>query len=54
MSSSVRRLLILVVVAVLLFFVISQPEGAADTVRSIVALIGEALSSIATFFRSLF
>lgn len=46
--------MILVVVAVVLFFVISQPEGAADVVRSIVALIGQALASIATFFRSLF
>ncbi|WP_433783791.1 hypothetical protein ACQPX6_26980 [Actinomycetospora sp. CA-101289] len=40
--------------AVLLYFVIAQPEGAADVVRSIVAIIGSALSSIATFFRSLF
>ena len=54
MSSGVRRLLILVVVAVVLFFVISQPEGAADVVQSIIALIGQALASIATFFRSLF
>ncbi len=54
MSTQARRLLILVVVGVLLFFVISQPEGAADVVRSIIALIGQALSSIATFFRSLF
>ena len=54
MSSGLRRFLILVVVAVLLFFVISQPEGAADVVQSILAIIGDALSSIATFFRSLF
>jgi hypothetical protein len=54
MSAGVRRLLIVVVVAVLLYFVIAQPEGAADVVRSIVAIIGNALSSIATFFRSLF
>ncbi|MEJ2888313.1 hypothetical protein [Actinomycetospora aeridis] len=54
MSKQARRFLILVVVAVLLFFVISQPEGAADVVRSIVAIIGQALSSIAQFFRSLF
>ena len=39
---------------VLLFFVISSPEGAADVVRSILAIIGDALSSIAQFFRSLF
>jgi len=54
MSKQARRLLVLVVVAVALYFVISQPEGAADVVRSIVALIGEALSSIATFFSELF
>lgn len=54
MSASLRRFLILVVVAVVLFFVISQPEGAADVVRSILNLIGEAFSAIATFFRSLF
>lgn len=51
---TLRRFLILLVVAVVLFFVISQPEGAADVVRSIIALIESALSSIATFFRSLF
>lgn len=54
MSKGLRRFLILAVVAVLLFFVISQPEGAADVVRSIVAIIGQALSSISQFFRSLF
>ncbi|WP_285648741.1 hypothetical protein [Actinomycetospora sp. NBRC 106375] len=40
--------------AVVLYFVIAQPVGAADVVRSILAIIGNALSSIATFFRSLF
>jgi hypothetical protein len=54
MSTGLRRFLILVVVAVLLFFVISNPTGAAATVQSILAIIGDALSSIATFFRSLF
>lgn len=54
MSKQARRFLILVVVAVVLFFVITQPEGAADVVRSILAIIGNALSSIAQFFRSLF
>ena len=54
MTPALRRFLLLVVIAVVLFFVISQPEGAADTVRSIVDLIGQALSAIATFFRSLF
>ena len=51
---NVRRLVIVVVVLVVLFFVISQPEGAADVVRSILSLIQQALSAIATFFRSLF
>lgn len=51
---NLRRVLILLAVAVVLFFVISQPEGAADVVRSIINLIEQALSSIATFFRSLF
>jgi uncharacterized membrane protein len=54
MSKQARRFLILVVVAVLLYFVIAQPQGAADVVRSIFAIIVNALSSIATFFRSLF
>lgn len=54
MSKGLRRFLILVVVAVLLFFVISSPEGAADVVRSILAIIGDALASIAQFFESLF
>jgi hypothetical protein len=54
MSKQAKRLLGLVVVAVVLYFVISQPEAAADVVRSIVALIGAALASIATFFRDLF
>jgi hypothetical protein len=43
-----------VVVIVALYFVIAQPEGAADVVRSILTILGNALSSIATFFRSLF
>jgi hypothetical protein len=51
---TLRRFLIILVVAVVLFFVISQPEGAADVVRSIINLIEQALASIATFFRSLF
>ncbi|MHC1562814.1 hypothetical protein ACR9E3_27940 [Actinomycetospora sp. C-140] len=54
MSKGLRRFLIIVVVAVVLYFIIAQPEGAADVVRSILAIIGNALSSIATFFRSLF
>ncbi len=54
MSKQARRALILVVIAVVLFFVISNPTGAADTVRSIVALIGEALAAVVLFFRSLF
>jgi cell shape-determining protein MreC len=54
MSASLRRFLILAVVAVVLFFVISQPEGAADVVRSIISLVEQALAAIATFFRSLF
>ena len=54
MSSGLRRFLIIVGVAVVLFFVITQPVGAANVVQSILAIIGNALSSIATFFRSLF
>jgi hypothetical protein len=54
MSASVRRLLIVVVVAVVLYFVIVQPVAAASVVHSILAIIGNALASIATFFRSLF
>jgi len=54
MSKGLRTFLIVVVVAVLLFFVITQPVGAADVVQSILTIIGNALSSIATFFRSLF
>lgn len=48
-----RRFLIVVVVVVVLFFVITQPEGAADVVRSIVSLVEQALTAIVTFFRSL-
>jgi hypothetical protein len=54
MSAGLRRFLILVGVAIVLFFVITNPTGAADVVQSILAIIGNALSSIATFFRSLF
>jgi hypothetical protein len=54
MSSGLKRFLGIVAVAVALFFVITNPTGAADVVQSIVAIIGNALSSIATFFRSLF
>jgi hypothetical protein len=54
MSSGLRRFLILVGVAIVLFFVVTNPTGAADVVQSILAIIGNILSSIATFFRSLF
>lgn len=54
MSTQVRRILIAVVVLVVLYFVISQPQGAADFVRNIIELLRQALSSIVTFFRSLF
>lgn len=54
MSAQLRRVLIVVVVLVVLYFVISQPQGAADVVHSILELLREALESIATFFRSLF
>ena len=54
MSKRVRILLAVLVAVIVLYFVISQPEGAADVVRSIINLIEQALSSIATFFRSLF
>ena len=53
MSAQVRRLLIAVVIIVVLYFVISQPAGAAGTVRNILELLREALASIVTFFRSL-
>ena len=54
MSSGLRRFLILVVVAVAALLRDHEPEGAADVVQSILTIIGDALASIATFFRSLF
>jgi hypothetical protein len=53
MNARLRLVLILVVVAIILYFVITQPDNAAATVRTIFAAIGDAINQIIRFFRGL-
>ena len=50
----VRKLVIAIVVIFLLFFVISQPQGAANLVLTILHLLEAAAESVVTFLRRLF
>ena len=49
-----RKIGIFVGVAFLLFFVISQPQGSADLVLSILTILGDAAASVVEFIRALF
>jgi hypothetical protein len=50
----VKKLVGAIVVIFVLFFVISQPQGAANLVTTILSLLESAASSVVTFLRSLF
>ena len=45
---------IVVGVAFALFFVISQPQGSADLVLTILTILGDAASAVVEFIRALF
>ncbi len=49
-----KKLGILVGVAFALFFVISQPQGSADLVLSVLNILRDAANSVVSFVRALF
>jgi hypothetical protein len=49
----IRRILGLLVIGFVLFYLVNQPQGAADSVRGILAALGGALQSLVTFFTAL-
>jgi hypothetical protein len=51
---SVKKALLFGSAALVVFFILSTPEGAADTVQSAFAGIGDAASAVGTFARGLF
>ena len=53
MGKWIRRILGLLVIGFVLFYLVNQPEGAADSVRGILAALGGALQSLVTFFTAL-
>jgi hypothetical protein len=48
-----HRLILFLVLALGLYFIITEPEEAADVVRSIAATLVNAFDAIATFFSEL-
>ncbi|HWM57237.1 MAG TPA: hypothetical protein VNO83_05335 [Pseudonocardia sp.] len=48
-----KRIVGFLVLALIIFFIITQPESAADAVRSIGATLRDAADSITTFFTEL-
>jgi large-conductance mechanosensitive channel len=50
---SLRRIVGFLVLALVIFFVITEPESAADSVRSILGTLRNAADSITTFFTEL-
>jgi large-conductance mechanosensitive channel len=50
---NLRRIVGFLVLALIIFFIITQPETAADSVRSIGATLRDAADSITTFFTEL-
>jgi hypothetical protein len=50
----VKKVLILSGAALLVFFLVTQPEGAASIVNSIILTLREAAEALITFVRSVF
>ncbi|MBA3277890.1 MAG: hypothetical protein H0U22_04075 [Geodermatophilaceae bacterium] len=50
---TIRRIIAWLVLLFVIFFIVTQPETAAGLVRSIFSGIGDAVSALASFFRSL-
>jgi hypothetical protein len=51
--STVRRLVGLIVIALLVFWVLAQPDSAAGTIQSIVAILRDAAEAVIRFFTQL-
>ncbi|HEX3780165.1 MAG TPA: hypothetical protein VHX38_10890 [Pseudonocardiaceae bacterium] len=51
---NLKKLIVLLVVAFLLFFLITQPQGSANVVDSILNWLKDGATAIVTFVRSLF
>jgi hypothetical protein len=49
----VKRILLVLLVAFCLFYLVQQPEGAANAVRTVFGAIARAFQSIMTFFTTL-
>lgn len=49
----VKRLLLVLVIGFALFYLVTQPEGAAEAVRTVVGAVAMAFQSIVTFFTTL-
>lgn len=50
---TIRRIIAWLVLLFVIFFIVTQPETAASLVRSVFSGIGDAVSALASFFRSL-
>ncbi len=48
-----KKILLLLVVGFAIFFLLSQPVGAADSVRAAAGGFGDAFTQVATFLREL-
>lgn len=48
-----KKIVFVLVVGFCLFYVIQQPEGAADAVRTVFAALVRAFQAVVTFFTSL-
>ena len=49
----VKRILVVLVIGFVLFYLVKQPEGAADVVRSAAEGVAHVITSIITFFDAL-
>jgi hypothetical protein len=49
-----KKLLGVAVIAFALFYLLTQPQSAADAVRSAVAIVGDAFDALITFVTALF
>ena len=49
-----KKLLGVAAFALALFYLLSQPQGAADAVRSGIGLVGDAFDALTTFITALF
>ncbi|MBA3369052.1 MAG: hypothetical protein ACR2JG_07830 [Geodermatophilaceae bacterium] len=50
---NIKRVIAWLLLAFIIFFIVTQPETAASLVRSVFSGLGDAVSALASFFRSL-